>query len=408
MCGALLDAGANVNATVVQGFRASASIQLYDTILVPFDLTDSGFRTALHYALSGGRLPCASDLALINHGCPWSAFWAGSLRNILGSGNQMIPSNIDTVRLLVQHRESCVDIGWSPLSHDSSRIEFSRHIAALNISQSTPEDFLWLTAPERINLLGSDLDLFYMSLVMTQVKILNSDLRRISIVFSRVADLSKLARIHDEFQRTILHYLVCLLPYFEDERLQILVSMLYDLVQVGAVEIADSLGRHTSLTLAARLSIQHYLSLHSSWQPELASQCLARGLKIWLEILARAGMDLRRYLITQRDRGAGEMVYCVPRDFFISHHPEHFLDHDWYVELSFSENSGATEVLIPDDIGIEVKYHCFQSAYPAPGAWPEVETESNQQDVGYIETSQLEESDMDSSDHENEDEAFGI
>ncbi|KIW97977.1 uncharacterized protein Z519_01561 [Cladophialophora bantiana CBS 173.52] len=208
-----------------QNYQRRATVPLYGKYLVPLDLTHHPFRTALHFALAGPLLPEASVTALMAHADPWVPYWAFARLSGICWKDLLPMFNLDTVRVLIEHGGSCIDFGWSPYSgHDPDCINEVTNMTVGHLSQSTPEDFLWVTASERINLMGLELDLFYMSMAMTQCRVKNSNIRRIYTVFSNASDLSRLVKIHDSYQSTVLHRPLSRPPYVEDDYLQIVLQ----------------------------------------------------------------------------------------------------------------------------------------------------------------------------------------
>ncbi|KAJ9500893.1 hypothetical protein H2202_003451 [Exophiala xenobiotica] len=324
------------------------------------------------------------------------------------------PSTIDTFRVLVEHGGSSIDFGWSPPSANDPNFTggLDYLIPDFN-SPSAPEAFLWLIAPERINLLGQDLDLYYMSMFMTECffgssSFLGFSAHTIAALFQKVTDLSTLARMHDENQVSVLHSLLAWLPYLESDNQRIILQLLGQLVHVGAVEIADSMQHYTPLIWAAWLSIDNYVITYSLWRPEHASEILASGLNLWLETLGNAGVDIRHYISRQRELGAAEPFDCHAEPDYIDVFPEHFLDQTWYVELTFWENPDATEANNPRDFGIGVKYYPVQRKFPLPGAWsdePEQNKRSDQDDV-QLRVEELGTEECDDQDGDDQDDGF--
>ncbi|KIW29160.1 uncharacterized protein PV07_04996 [Cladophialophora immunda] len=362
VCRVLLDAGADVTASFLE-ISGDITLQV----------------TALTLALNGTYLPPSSATALSRHVDPWFDYWLGVNKSKVGGGRPYARVNTDTVRVLVEQGGSCIDFGWSPPSCNPDHVKYSNNWTPVHLSRCTPEDFLWLMAPERINFVGKELDMFYMSVAFIQCYVLNSDPRRIFTAFSKVTDLSRLAKFHEDSGATILDYLVSILPFVKGESLRCLILMLDQLVQAGAIETAESLRRWALLVWTTAMSLHRYMSKHRAWQPELASRILTSGLNLWLQVLGRAKVDILRYLVTQCERGAADAIECYVSSTSTEKFPEHFLDQKWYVQLSFRDNAEANETHNHLRFWIEAKYFSVRRTYPAPGGWLSDEAEGSQQ-----------------------------
>ncbi|KAK5452822.1 hypothetical protein LTS15_006970 [Exophiala xenobiotica] len=362
VCRALLGAGADVTAIAPKRYPDLVTDQI----------------TALHMALTGTGVPDTTVAALKGHANPWHGHgcW-GKSRSKSGFDEQPTITTLNTVRVLVEHGGSSIDFGWSlPSAHHPDFTGSLDYLTPDYNSPSAPEDFLWLIAPERINLLGQELDLFYMSMFMTECTFGNFGVfsaQRISALFEKVTDLSMLARMQFEDKISVFHSLLAWIPYLEDDHQRVILQLLDQLVDEGAVEIADSMQHYTPLTWAAGVSIDKYVSKYSLWRPEHASEILASGLNLWLETLGCAGVDIRQYFSRQCELGATKRIRCYTR-LHIDEFPEHFLDQRWYVKFTFWENPDATEPNNPRDFGIEVEYYSVQRKFRVPGAWSD-ETE---------------------------------
>ncbi|KIW59334.1 hypothetical protein PV05_03788 [Exophiala xenobiotica] len=382
VCRALLDAGADVTVTMPVKISEILTVKLYDIFLVPLDSADHPFRTALHMAVTRA-VPNTIIAALKAHANPWDDYWVESQSESVSVGKPTITS-MNTARVIVEHGGSSVDIGWSPLSGDNADcIDDLERLTPGHLSLCAPEDLLWLIAPERINLLGQELDLFYMSMLRTQCRLgsfVGFSAHRISALFQKVTDFSTLARIHDHIKTGILHHLLCRLPYIEVDPLRIILLLLDQLVQVGAIEFADSMGNGTPLMEAAWVSIDSYVYKYGLWRPEYASEILTSGLNLWLEMLGRAGVSIRQYFARQCELGATDRMACYVRPKYTEWFPGQFLDHRWYVEMTFWENPDATVANNPRDFSIGVKYYSVQCNYPVPGAWSDDSEQIEQSD----------------------------
>ncbi|OAL38019.1 hypothetical protein AYO20_02852 [Fonsecaea nubica] len=379
VCRILLDAGADTTTTVLRSYYGHTTIQL----------------TALHFVVGGMPLPEASVMALWSHINPWNTYWEGSVTEFCWEDPQIV-ANSDTVRALVEHEKDCVEFGWSPVSGDADQIDGPTHMPAGHLSQISPEDFQWLIAPERINLVGQELDLYYMSMVLMQCRIWHANLRRIYVVFSQITDLSRLATIHTIPGMTVLHHLLPRLPFAEDEHLNCLRIMLERLVQAGAIEMVESLRVEQPLTLAARVSVDFYVSRYGSWEPERAAGALTTGLNLWLEILGRAQVKIGSYLIGQHKYIAKGPIECRVHPDTVEEFPEHFLDKKWYVQLSCRKDADLMDVHNPSGFRIKAQYYSVESTYPAPGGWPGDEAEGNKQTSQSVEDMWVHNSDDDS------------
>ncbi|KAK5556558.1 hypothetical protein LTR46_005750 [Exophiala xenobiotica] len=371
VCRALLDAGADVTATAQLRLANDVTFQV----------------TALHMTQTPIGLSDTTSAALEGYENPLLEYWDPESR----SHKQPPMTTLSTVRVLVEHGGISIDFGWSPPAHDPDFINIDCEPTPINLSLSAPQDLLWLVAAERINLLGQELDLFYMSIFMTECFFgcfagcfLGFSAHTLAALLQNVTDLSMLARMHIENRISVLHSLLAWIPYLESDDQRIILQLLHQLVHVGAVEIADSMQHYTPLIWAAWLSIDNYVTTYSLWRPEHASEILVRGLDLWLETLGRAGVDIHQYFSRQCELGATKPLDCWVRSDHIDEFPEHFLDQVWYVELTFWENPDATEANSPRDFGIGVKYYPVQRKFPLPGAWsdePEQNKRSDQDDV---------------------------
>jgi hypothetical protein len=340
--------------------------------------------------------------ALEGHANPWRKYgcW-GESRSKSEFDGQATITTLNTLRVLVEHGGSSIDFGWSlPSTHDPDSFGILDRLIPGYFpdynSLSAPEDFLWLTAPERVNLLGQELELFYISMFITlcihwrfdaSSASAASNVHRLSALFQKVTDPSMLAHTRYKFGIGVLHSLVAWLPYLEDGQQAIILQLLNQLVHIGALEIADSMQHYTPLTWATAVSASRYLFKYrhpDPWQPEHASEILASGLNLWLEMLGSAGVDIRWYFSRQCELGATEPIECCVIPYYIKKFPEHFLDQRWYVKLTFWENPDATERNNPRDFGIGVEYYPVQRKFRVPGAWsdePEQTDQSDQDDV---------------------------
>ncbi|KAK5242386.1 hypothetical protein LTR96_007223 [Exophiala xenobiotica] len=367
VCRALLDAGADVTITAPVKLLENATFQM----------------TALNVALTGLGVSKTTLTALKGYANPWKDYWV-TLSSKSESDKQSTITTLNTVRVLVEHGGSSIDYGWSlPSVHDLDLIDILGCLTPaqpVHMSLCALEDLLWLIAPDRINLLEQELDLFYISMFITECGFWNSrafSAQRVSALFQKVTDLSMLAHVNAQYQTCVLHHLLAWLPYLEDGHLRIILQILDQLIHVGALEIADSMEHFTPVMWAAGMSSRYYVSKYGIWRPEHASEILASGLNLWLETLGSAGVDILQYFTRQRN-GATEPIPCYVDTDDINECPEHFLDQEWWVELEFWENPDATEANNPRDFRIGVKYHPVQCKFPLPGAWSE-ETEQDKQ-----------------------------
>ncbi|KIW79526.1 hypothetical protein Z517_06138 [Fonsecaea pedrosoi CBS 271.37] len=379
VCRILLDAGADTTMTVLRGYCGRTTIQL----------------TALHFVVGGMPLPEASVMALWDHVNPWNIYWEGSMTEFCWEDPQIV-ANSDTVRALVEHENICIEFGWSPVSCSADYIDEATHMGAGHLSQITPEDFQWLIAPERINLAGQELDFFYMSLMLMQCCIWHANLRRIYVVFSKITDLPTMATIDIIPGMTVLHCLLPRLPFVEDEHLNCLRIMLERLVQAGAIEMVEAMRPEQPLVFAARASIGCYVSRYGSWEPERAASALTTGLNLWLEILGRAQVNIGSYLIGQRKYITKEPIECGVLPQIVEEFPEHFLDRQWYVQLSCRKDTDSMDVHNSCGFRIKAQYYSVESTYPAPGGWPGDEAKGNQQTLQSVDDLWVYNSDDDS------------
>jgi hypothetical protein len=131
------------------------------------------FRTALNVALTGAGVSETTFAALKGYANPWNDYWM-TLRSKSGSDKQPTLTTLNTVRVLVEHGGSSIDYGWSlPSTYGLDFVEGLGCMTPAYMTLSAPEDLLWLAAPETINLLGQELDFFYMSMFITECSFWN-------------------------------------------------------------------------------------------------------------------------------------------------------------------------------------------------------------------------------------------
>ena len=290
----------------------------------------------------------------------------------------------DAMRIIIEQGRCEVEFCWTaPLSADSVSMYDDECSPAPGWFSGTADDLLWLTEPGKVNLLDSELDDFYVTVVFQQCLLVFLDPQILVAAFSRVRDLGRLAKIRDESARTFLHYVILRLSFVIDSSDEVQIcELISSIIQAGAdLHALDDYG-DTPLMYALYQNVA--LIPHSErCPPTKVSRWLSDGLNAWLKLLSSTGVDLRQYICTERELGAEDPIRCYIGPVMVKRNPEDFLDQDWYAQLGFiDENDGVEDASNPDSVKIEVEYFSVKRKYPTPGDWPGDETDASEHSDG--------------------------
>lgn len=281
----------------------------------------------------------------------------------------------DTLRVLVEHGRAEIE---QPINSSYGFEE-----TALHWFNGSVDDFFWLSAEDKINLVGTDLQKFYASVAMNLLHW--GDLRVIQATMSRLRDLGQFVTASFGYVTILdcLARIVVFSPFVHEEK-----RGLFDILRRlldPSVDIHNSIsGRYTPLMFCAIASLYYYIQLNLNgildsrcWSLECAATYCTERLKDWADFLKQSGQDLRQYVKMEKDYGTNEWVKCDTDEFNRSD-DEYFTSLIVMVKIFLRLNS-------KEELDIRLVYASKRRRNCAPGEWVEEQSKesSSEDDQGW-------------------------
>ena len=272
------------------------------------------------------------------------------------------PQMRETMRVLIEHASIEVHQGYEPGEsgywHEST--------SALHFFSGTSEDFLWLIKREDAFLNAQEWDDYIASIVLFQAIILGDSF---AAAFSLVSNIDSLAKLKDQEEDTMLHYLLASCygdkPGYLWSDLSIF-KFVRILLEHGADPTARNTGGNTPLMFAAQnvLKFFWYNDLH--WTVEAATEFYSEFLTLWVQTLESCNIDMQECRAKELEAGAEEFKIC---SWILEEAPEEFIpglgNKHWFVRLVFEQGDPTKH----EPLQIRLEFRSINKDKIMPGTW---------------------------------------
>ncbi|KEF57133.1 uncharacterized protein A1O9_07323 [Exophiala aquamarina CBS 119918] len=214
----------------------------------------------------------------------------------------------DTLRVLVED-------GNAEIEQPAGRFGLVPHYTALHWFSGPLDTFCWLSAEDKITLIGADLQEFYLS-----VAIINP-IQGVEFFKAAVSKHLSLRQLdsahwfHMRFPESFV-FRVVYEKLTEDEQQDLVDTMRLSL-NAGIDFHNSGCPVHTPLTARFHHSIDWYIRYElsgvidcSSWSFSSIAAPYTKRLKRWADLLEQAGQDLDEYVRVDKERGLNKWIQC--------------------------------------------------------------------------------------------------
>jgi hypothetical protein len=221
----------------------------------------------------------------------------------------------DTLRVLVEHGRAGVEqpAGQLKLGLCTDTV--------LGWFDGSADNFSWLSAEDKITLVGNDLQECYASVAINQS--IRGELQLLQATMNRLTDLGQFATVSVRGW-TIFDGLVNVLvlyPHVLEEKRDLFESM-RRILDAGMDIHGSNLDRRTPLMSCALFSLNKYIRYHvvgaldsRCWSFKSIATYCTEHLKDWADLLKQSGQDLHEYVKMEKEYGIDDWVNCEPFAF---------------------------------------------------------------------------------------------
>lgn len=293
----------------------------------------------------------------------------------------------DTLRVLVEHGKAEVEqhIWHSALGR--MRVAFHSFSGSL-------DDFLWLTAENRIALVDDELQAFYAETATGLSNLSWSSLELVQAAMNKVSDPTLFTISGRPF--TPLYGLVTMLlfPAENQKSIQDALKLIQRALEAGDDIHGSNMAATTPLGFCIYLSIDSYLSGHPrsipldvhDWSFRAVATWCTRVLKFWADFLRQSGRDLHEYVRIEQEKGTEEWRTC-------DIHSRRVRDNEYFQSLVIHARICLDVVANRDGeeiLDIRLEYATKKKCLTVPGEWVDEESQ-----VSASEDADVEETDED-------------
>ena len=243
----------------------------------------------------------------------------------------------NTIRVLVEHGKSEIAMLWTPRSDEGVLCGSDYESSLSHIWYGPTEIFTWMTSEQRLDLLGDELEDFYVSLALSSCDFLDHDAACKELAVQKVSNPVRLAQAEClPWYRTVLHGFRRVHPplHYPDPPKIPLEAIRKNIRAEADVHALDFQNQTPSMVLAysGRSVVLDQLLTCTPEQNMAIVNYHEQLLTQWLPVLESEGYDLDEYFQREKELVAGRLIE-VDSDWWA-----HEAD-DWhslyYVKLEF-------------------------------------------------------------------------
>lgn len=281
----------------------------------------------------------------------------------------------DTLRVLVEHGKAEVEQNIWHSDLGRTRVAFHGFSGSL-------DDFLWLTAENRVALVDDELQAFYADTATSLSNFSWSSLELIQAAMNKVSDPTLLTISGRPF--TPLYGLFAMLLFYAESQksIQDTLKLIQRTLEAGDDIHGSNIAASTPLGYyCIYFSIDSYLSWHPrsipldghDWSFGAVATWCTRRLKLWADFLRLSGRDLHEYVRIEQEKGTEEWRTC-DTDFPIVRDNE-------YIQSLLIYSRICLDVVTHGDgeeiLDIRLEYATKKKRFTMPGEWVEEEAQAS-------------------------------